>query len=97
MKFQVVLTPSADADLGYLKVFEQRVILGAIKVHLTVDANVETKRRKKLTQHPVAPWELRVGKYRVFYELEEQAMVKIVAIGHKEHNQLFIRGKRVEL
>jgi len=33
----------------------------------------------------------------VFYELEEPSTVKIVAVGHKEHNQLFVRGKRVEL
>ncbi len=61
------------------------------------DANIETKRRKRLAQHPIAAWELRVGKYRVFYEFEEEATVKIVAVGHKEHNDLFIRGEKVEL
>jgi mRNA-degrading endonuclease RelE of RelBE toxin-antitoxin system len=40
---------------------------------------------------------LRVGKFRVFYELEEPTTVKIVAVGHKEHNDLFVRGKRIEL
>jgi mRNA-degrading endonuclease RelE of RelBE toxin-antitoxin system len=97
MKFQVILTPSADADLRYFKVFEQRIIVDAIKVHLTTDAEVESNRRKKLTQHPIAPWELRVGKHRIFYEFEDETTVKIVALGHKEHNDLFIRGKRVEL
>jgi mRNA-degrading endonuclease RelE of RelBE toxin-antitoxin system len=97
MKFLVTATPSADADLGYYKAFEQRVIVDAIKIHLAIDAHVETNRRKRLTQHPLASWELRVGKYRVFYELEDQTTVKIVAVGHKEHNELFVRGKRVEL
>ena len=97
MKFVLTATPSADSDLEYYKAFEQRVIVEAIKVHLAIDAHVETNRRKRLAQHPLASWELRVGKYRVFYELAEQATVKIVAVGHKEHNELFLRGKRVEL
>jgi hypothetical protein len=33
----------------------------------------------------------------VFYEFENDALVKIVAIGYKEHNDLFIRGEKVEL
>src|SRR3990172_3491045 len=97
MQFQVAFTPSADADLAYFTVFAQRIILDGVKVHLTIDADVESKRRKRLTEHPIAPWELRVGKYRVFYEFEKQSIVKVVAIGHKEHNELFIRGRRVDL
>ena len=46
---------------------------------------------------PLAPWELRPGKYRVFYEVVEGSKVRIVAIGHREHSGLFIRGERVEL
>jgi mRNA-degrading endonuclease RelE of RelBE toxin-antitoxin system len=102
MQFRVTATPSADEDLAYFKVFEQRIIVGAIRVHLVSDANIETNRRKRLTDHPLASWELRVGKYRVFYELEEHELeekgtVKIVAVGHKEHNALFVRGREVEL
>jgi mRNA-degrading endonuclease RelE of RelBE toxin-antitoxin system len=92
-----MLTPSADGDLKRYRAFEQRVIIGAIKLHLVTDADVETKRRKRLGEHPVAPWELRVGNFRVFYEFEGKTNVKVVAVGHKEHNDLFIRGRRVEL
>ena len=97
MRFQVTLTPSADEDLKHYRAFEQRAIIDAIRVHLRADASVETKRRKRLAEHPVAPWELRVGNYRVFYELEGEARAKVVAVGHKEHNDLFIRGKAVDL
>jgi mRNA-degrading endonuclease RelE of RelBE toxin-antitoxin system len=97
MKFLLTATPSADADLEYYRAFEQRLIVDAIRTHLLIDAHVETHRRKMLTQHPIANWELRVGNYRVFYELEEPTTVKIVAVGHKEHNELFVRGKKVEL
>ena len=97
MPFQVILTPSAEADLDYFKRFEKRVIVDAARRYLRNDADVESQHRKKLRANPVAPWELRFGKYRVFYELVNVTTVKIVAIGYKEHNDLFIRGRRVKL
>jgi mRNA-degrading endonuclease RelE of RelBE toxin-antitoxin system len=97
MPFQVILTPSAEADLDYFKRFEQRVIVDAARRYLRNDADVESQHRKKLRANPMAPWELRFGKYRVFYELVDITAVKIVAIGYKEHNDLFIRGRRVKL
>jgi mRNA-degrading endonuclease RelE of RelBE toxin-antitoxin system len=97
MPFQVILTPSAEADLDYFKRFEQRVIVDAARRYLRNDADVESQHRKKLRANPMAPWELRFGKYRVFYELVDVTAVKIVAIGYKEHNDLFIRGRRVKL
>jgi mRNA-degrading endonuclease RelE of RelBE toxin-antitoxin system len=97
MPFQVILTPSAEADLDYFKRFEQRVIVDAARRYLRNDADVESQHRKKLRANPMAPWELRFGKYRVFYELVDVTTVKIVAIGYKEHNDLFIRGRRVKL
>ena len=71
--------------------------MDAIRLHLQIYANAPSKRRKQLAENLIAPWELRVGKYRVFYQLENGAIVKIVAVGYKEHNDLFIRGERVEL
>ena len=46
--------------------------------------------------NPLAPWELRIGDYRVFYEIGED-IVRVLAIGHKLHNELFIQGQRVEI
>ena len=97
MPFQVILTPSAEADLDYFKRVEQQVIVDAARRYLRNDADVESQHRKKLRAYPLAPWELRFGKYRVFYELVDVTTVKIVAIGYKEHNDLFIRGRRVKL
>jgi mRNA interferase RelE/StbE len=59
---------------------------------------VETKNRKPLRDNPIASWELRAGKHRIFYEAEETARkVTIVSVGHKEHNTLLIRGKEVQI
>jgi mRNA-degrading endonuclease RelE of RelBE toxin-antitoxin system len=97
MRFRVIFSPSAEDDLAYYRVFEQRIIVDAIKAHLVLDANVESKRRKKMIENRLASWELRTGDFRLFYEIEGDALVKIISIGHKHHNQLLIRGKRVEL
>ena len=42
-------------------------------------------------------WELRIDDYRIFYDIEENEVVKVVAVGHKSHNDLLIRGAKVEL
>ena len=45
-------------------------------------------------------WELRVEKYRVFYDVViegDSGVVQIKAVGHKEHNTLYIGGREVQL
>jgi mRNA-degrading endonuclease RelE of RelBE toxin-antitoxin system len=97
MRFQIVFTPGAEADLCYYRAYEQRVILDAIRTYLETGALVESKRRKRLAENPIAAWEPRVGDHRVFYGVEDAVVVLIAAIGHKEHNDLLIRGNKVEL
>ncbi|GAH69768.1 unnamed protein product, partial [marine sediment metagenome] len=41
--------------------------------------------------------ELRVGKYRAFYEIRGENLVRVLAIGHKEHNELFVRREMVKI
>jgi hypothetical protein len=33
----------------------------------------------------------------VFYDFEGDDELKVVAVGYKQHNDLYIRGKKVEL
>lgn len=97
MKFAVVILPSADADLTYFRVHEQRIILTGIATHLVYDATPETKRRKKLDLNHIALWELRIDHYRIFYNAEDAPSIRVTAIGYKDHNDLYIRGKKIEL
>lgn len=97
MKFSVQFVPSADEDLDYYQVREQRIILDGIRTLLEADADVKSRRRKQLRPNPFAPWELRIGDYRVFYEVKPEGLVRVLAVGHKMHNDLFIRGERVEI
>jgi len=97
MEFEVSFVPSADEDLDCYKAREQRIILDAIAEFLQSDADVASKRRRRLRPNPLAPWQLRIGDYRVFCEIQAERWVRVLAIGRKSHNELFIRGRRVEM
>src|SRR6266566_3804781 len=97
MKFFIRLTESAIEDLDFFGKSKRRIISDGIALFLTYDANVETRRRKPLRPNRIAPWELRIEDHRVFYDFEGDDIVKVIAVGHKEHNDLYIRGKKVEL
>ena len=97
MDYEISLTDSAKKDIACYEAADQRLIAAGIITHLKSDAEKETRRKKQLRPNPVAPWELRIDKFRVFYSIEEGANLKIVAVGHKEHNDLFIQGKKVQL
>ena len=97
MRYNIDIKKSANDDLLYYDIFEQRIIVKAILKYLQFDANIETRKRKQLRSNPVAPWELKIGKYRIFYEVAEGQKVKVLTIGHKDHNELFIQGRKVQI
>lgn len=97
-EYQIEMTEEAKTDLYYYTAFERKIVTTEIRVQLTHQHLVETKNRKKLRNNPIAPCELRSGKYRIFYEVNEDSLkVTIVAVGHKEQNILLIRGKEVKI
>jgi hypothetical protein len=89
----------------HLRAIEPRhhsLIRRTIEEQLLFEPDLETRNRKPLTR-PVAfeaEWELRFGprnRFRVFYEVDrEQGQVRILAIGVKERNRLFIGGEEVQ-
>jgi mRNA-degrading endonuclease RelE of RelBE toxin-antitoxin system len=100
MPVEIELTQTAADHVRAYKKAEQKVILDAIEEQLPHDATTETKNRKQLRESTLSDWELRVQKFRVFYDViveGERRLVKIKAVGHKEHNTLYIGGKEVQL
>jgi len=96
MEFTVNITASARTDIRFFKAYEQRIIATGIRTFLIRDALVETDRRKLLESNNLASWELRIDNYRVFYDVDDDT-VHIIAVGHKHHNDLYVRGKKVQL
>jgi len=96
--FRIEFTESASEDLDFLRKPEQRLILDAIERQLAVEPLTPTRNRKPLRPNDLSEWGLRIGKYRVFYDVDaESSTVTVKAVGWKEHNRLFIRGKESSL
>ena len=97
-RFTVEFTGAALRHLEGFREFDRNIILDGIKAQLPFEPLRETRHRKMLRPNPLADWELRIGPHRVFYEVDEGASrVRIVAVGYKEHNKLFIGGEEFEL
>ena len=99
MAHQIEFAKSVKAHLDGLTADQRNTVFDAIARQLTNEPSKETRNRKPLRPNPVAPWELRVGKLRVFYEVSEgsPATVQILAIGIKERNVLRIGGQEIQL
>ncbi len=96
--FEVRFNDSALEDLQHFKKAEQKTVLEAIEDQLIADPLTETRNRKPLRPNDLSSWELRVGSQRVFYDVDEESrMVVVKAVGKKEHNKLYIRGKEHQL
>jgi mRNA-degrading endonuclease RelE of RelBE toxin-antitoxin system len=89
----------ADEVRLHLRAIEPKyhsMIKAEIEVQLLHEPDDETRNRKPL-KRPVsfgAEWELRLGpdnRFRVFYQIDtESREVRILAVGVKERNKLFI-------
>src|SRR4051794_5582846 len=96
--FKLTFTDNALGDLRYLKAAQRNLVLDRIGEQLTSQPMIGTHNRKPLEPNLLARWELRVGTFRVFYDPDATANeVTIKAVGWKEHNKLFIRGKEYVL
>jgi len=96
--YEIDFDHEALMDLREYRPHDQKLIADGIIEQLTYEPTVETRHRKLLRPNPVARWELRLGEFRVFYNVEQSLVtVLVVAIGHKEHNRLHIRDQRVKL
>jgi mRNA-degrading endonuclease RelE of RelBE toxin-antitoxin system len=96
--YRIDFTTEAAEDLASFRTFDQRRVVAEIETQLSHEPTRETRNRKRLRPNPLAEWELRVEVFRVFYDfLPDDQIVKVVAIGYKEGNVLFIHGEEFEL
>ncbi len=96
--YEIEFTPEAIEDLKSFRKFEQQTIISGLDSQLKYEPTVETRNRFRMRPNDVAEWELRLGKYRVFYNVEiDVQIVSIEVVGFKRANQLFVRGKRRDL
>jgi mRNA-degrading endonuclease RelE of RelBE toxin-antitoxin system len=88
--FTIAYARSVSDDLAGLRATDRNRILDRIHTQLKFEPTTATRNRKILPglvppwEHKVPTWELRVGAYRVFYDVDEEAkVVTVQAIRHK--------------
>ena len=96
MRYRIEYSPDTEEHFRALTVGQQSIILDSVERQLKYQPTVETRNRKPMRPNPLAPWELRIGDLRVYYDVEDdpEPVVYIRAIGIKERNKVRI-GKEV--
>ena len=106
MPYEIRFAQCVRDHMTFLTAAEGSVLLDAIHEQLAHEPLIETRNRKPLRPNPLAPWELRVGALRAFYEVRSPAgeppaqelevpadVVYVLAVGNTERNVLRIAGR----
>jgi mRNA-degrading endonuclease RelE of RelBE toxin-antitoxin system len=99
MPYLIEYSPEAEEHLKVLTARQQRLVLDTVDGQLAHQPLTETRNRKPMRPNPIAPWELRAGKLRVYSDVQEKPnpIVYVRAVGIKERNRVRIGGKVIEL
>ncbi|MCB1194090.1 MAG: hypothetical protein KDK90_26880 [Leptospiraceae bacterium] len=96
--YEIEYTQDAINDLKWFKKNEQKTIIDMIDLQLKYEPLLETRNRKQLRTNSTAEWELRIGDFRVFYNVFGKIyIVEIERIGEKFGNRIFFQGKEEKL
>ena len=95
--FEIRFAEGVEEDLKNIRIYYRNQILDAIEEQLAHEADTGTKNRKLLEnlippwQTVASIWELRVGEYRVFYDVSPTESVVYVRAVRKKR-----RGAKTE-
>lgn len=98
MAYRIEYSPETDRHLRVLSAGQRSTVFDAVDEQLVHQPAVETRNRKPMRPNPLAPWELRIGDLRVYYDVEEEPekRVTILAIGVKRGNRVILGGEEFE-
>jgi mRNA-degrading endonuclease RelE of RelBE toxin-antitoxin system len=99
LSYRIEYSPDAEEHLRALTARQRSVVLDQVEEQLAHAPTAETRNRKPMRPNPIAPWELRVDRLRVYYDVQEEPeqTVKIRAVGIKERNHVRIGDEVIEL
>lgn len=94
MAYQITITDVATSHLRALSARDRRAVEAAIITKLVDQPTIQTKAVRRLRPNPCAEYELRVGRMRVLYNIDEdRAEVVLLLIGVKSGNKLIVEGE----
>ena len=93
-KFKIEIADLAAEELKGIRAFDRRRVVEEIGRQLEDQPTQVTKNRKRLDsavpdfEHVAPIWELRIGEFRVFYDVDESAQIVFVrAVRRKPQDQ----------
>ena len=96
--FELKLTLEAVEDLRFFSKADRKWVVNETEKQLAHEPAVETRNRKRLRPNKVAEWELRIDRFRVFYDVDsENRLIKVRTVAYKEGNALYVRGIKFSL
>jgi len=97
--FRVTYAEAAVEHLSRLTARQRATVLDVVAVKLAHQPSIPTRNRKRLRDNTLAPWELRIGDIRVYFDVAEApaAVVTIRAVGVKTRERVLIGGEEVDL
>jgi mRNA-degrading endonuclease RelE of RelBE toxin-antitoxin system len=97
--YRIEYADEAEKQLKALSARDATTVLDTVPRQLGHEPTVQTRNRKPLRANPIAPWELRIGRLRVYFDVEEEPerVVTVQAVGVKDRNRVLIGGEEVDL
>lgn len=92
LAYRITITTEAESQLHALRVHERRTVEAAIESRLQKDPLTPTRSIKRLRPNPFAKFEMRVGDFRVLYNVEANEVV-LLLVGRKVGNKLIVKGE----
>ena len=98
-RFRIAYAEAAVRHLSKLTARQRATVLDVVELKLTHQPTVPTRNRKRLRDNALAPWELRIGEIRVYFDVQEapEAVVTIRAVGVKTRERILFGGEEVDL
>jgi mRNA-degrading endonuclease RelE of RelBE toxin-antitoxin system len=97
-RFDLDFSPDSQEHLASLRKVDQVKVISAIESRLSQEPLTPARNRKPMRSNLIATWELRVGNFRVYYDVDaDQRIVLIRAVGLKDRNRILIGGEQVDL
>jgi mRNA-degrading endonuclease RelE of RelBE toxin-antitoxin system len=99
MEYRIEYSPDAVDQLRTFPARDQRIVVAGVSEQLKFQPSTPTRNRKRLRPNDLAAWELRLGRLRVYYNVEEgpEPRVDVLMVGVKDRNIVRIGGEEISL
>jgi mRNA-degrading endonuclease RelE of RelBE toxin-antitoxin system len=99
MAYEVIFSPEAQDHLRKLPARVRTLVYHQTLLHLSHEPSRTTRRRKLMAPNHFAEWELRLGDFRVYYNVDTGADPHeyLVAVARKVRDRVFLGDEEIML